>query len=149
MKYIIIAVCILLYLLRPKYTRIKGNSMYPTLQNGKVYRMKLFRRCKRGDIAMVYVKGIHPYVKRIIAIGGDKLTITQSGSVAVNGEWLDEPYILPQKRNSKSFNLTVPEGCYWVMGDNRDYSTDSRHFGAVAKWQIEGKIILKKRGKKQ
>lgn len=134
----------ILYLARPKYVKLHGDSMNPTLQDGKFYRVQLFRRCrqvfhscKRGDIVGVWLGEWRKlYCKRIIAVGGDRLTITRQGSVAVNGEWLDEPYILPQRRNGKSYDLTIPKGCCWVMGDNRGGSYDCRDWGAIKKWQI-------------
>lgn len=133
---------ILLYGL-PCITRVKGQSMTPTLYDGKYYIHNPFCcKYKHGDIVIADVEGEH-VVKRIIATGGEHVVIAQNGSVSVNGEWIDEPYILPQKSNGKSFNLIVPNGCYWVMGDNRGCSLDSRNFGAVEKWRIKGKIILK------
>lgn len=152
-KYIIILIIgvFIISVLLPSYIRIKGHSMYPTLHNNGVYRViprPFVKEYKRGDIAVIYVQGIIPYTKRIIAVGGDKLQVTRKGAVTINGKPLNEPYILPKNRGGKTVNVVVPDGCYFVMGDNRRASTDSRDFGAVERWQMLGKVILKKEGKK-
>lgn len=153
-KYIIISIIgvLLILALLPSYIRIKGHSMYPTLHNNGVYRViprPFVKEYKRGDIAVIYVQGIIPYTKRIIAVGGDKLQVTRKGAVIINGRPLNEPYILPKNRGGKTVNTVVPDGCYFVMGDNRRSSTDSRDFGVIEQWQLLGKVILKERGKCQ
>lgn len=151
-KYIIISIIGVLLILAvlPSYIKIKGHSMYPTLRNRGVYRViprPFVKEYKRGDIAVIYVQGIIPYTKRVIAVGGDKLRVTK-GKVTINGKMLKEPYVPPKNYGGKSVDVVVPDGCYFVMGDNRRASTDSRDFGAVERWQMLGKIILKKEGKK-
>lgn len=135
---------ILLYGL-PCVTRVKGQSMVPTLYDGRYYIYNPFcRRYKRGDIVIADVEG-ERIVKRVIAAGGERVVIAPNGGVFVNGERLDEPYILPQKSNGESFDITVPNGCLWIMGDNRECSHDSRSFGAVSKAAITGRIVLRER----
>ena len=88
---------------------VSGESMVPTLQNGDSLN--------------------EPLIKRVIAVGGDTLDIDFiTGEVFVNGELLDEPYIAEATRRGfdTTFPLTVPEGCLFVMGDNRNNSLDSR-----------------------
>ena len=153
-KYIIISIIGVLLILAvlPSYIRIKGHSMYPTLRNRGVYRViprPFVKEYKRGDIAVIYVQGIIPYTKRVIAVGGDRLRVTRKGEVTINGKPLKEPYVLPKNRGGKAVNIVVPDGCYFVMGDNRCASTDSRDFGVIERWQMLGKVILKERGKCQ
>ena len=128
----------------PCVTRVQGHSMMPTLQDKQYCLYNPFcRKYKHGDIVTVDVNG-KALVKRIIAVGGDRITIAQSGSVAVNGIWLDEPYIAKQSKNGKSVDEVVPDGYVWLMGDNRGASTDSRSFGFVPNWCIIGKVIKRK-----
>ena len=149
-QYIIIFIIgvLLILALLPSYIRIKGHSMYPTLHNKGLYRViprPFVKEYKRGDIAVIYVQGIIPYTKRIIAVGGDKLQVTRKGAVTINGRMLNEPYLLPKNRGGKAVNIVVPDGCYFVMGDNRAHSTDSRDFGVIERWQLLGKVKIKER----
>lgn len=149
-QYIIIFIIgvLLILALLPSYIRIKGHSMYPTLHNKGLYRViprPFVKEYKRGDIAVIYVQGIIPYTKRIIAVGGDKLQVTRKGAVTINGRMLNEPYVLPKNRSGKAVNIVVPDGCYFVMGDNRAHSTDSRDFGVIERWQLLGKVKIKER----
>jgi signal peptidase I len=116
--------------------------MMPTLKHDSMYLYNpLARKYKRGDIVRAEANGEH-VVKRIIAMGGDRVTITQSGSVGVNGEWLDEPYIARQSRNGKSIDMVIPAGHVWLMGDNRGASSDSRDFGAVPIGCVSGRVYI-------
>ena len=90
---------------------------------------------EKGDIVVLRKEGFYgdqPIVKRIIATGGDTVDIDPvTGDVLVNGEALDEPYIAEkintlEKMGDMTYPQTVPEGCIYVLGDNRNYSTDSR-----------------------
>ena len=149
-QYIIIFIIgvLLILALLPSYIRIKGHSMYPTLHNKGLYRViprPFVKEYKRGDIAVIYVQGIIPYTKRIIAVGGDRLQVTRKGAVTINGRMLNEPYLLPKNRGGKAVNIVVPDGCYFVMGDNRAHSTDSRDFGVIERWQLLGKVKIKER----
>ena len=87
------------------------------------------------------------YIKRVIAVGGDTIQILEDG-VYVNGTRLEEPYVNPEetpKYTNVSETLkngtTVPEGTVFVMGDNRNHSTDSRVIGFVPEGDIIGKVI--------
>lgn len=132
----------------PCVTHAHGQSMLPTLQDKRYYLCNPFvRNVKRGDIITADVD-IDSVVKRVIALEGDRVVISPSGAVTVNGVPIDEPYIIQQKRKGKRIDVTVPKGCVWLMGDNRGASTDSRDFGAVERWRIKGRLIIGKRGKK-
>ena len=84
-------------------------------------------------------------IKRVIAIGGDHLTISTYGSVAINGIWQNETYINSQT-SSESIDIIIPNGELWIMGDNRGHSTDSRSFGTVEVCDVLGVVIIQKRG---
>jgi signal peptidase I len=130
-------------------------SMEPTLKIGDhlVTRLQPYQNEKpqRGDIvAFIYPQDRSKYfTKRIIAFGGEKLEI-QNKQVFINGEPIEEPYkqhvdekVLPGGRVPRD-NLdpiTIPEGSVFVMGDNRDYSLDSRFFGPVPVGDLEAKAL--------
>ena len=84
------------------------------------------------------------YIKRVVGIAGDRVQI-KDGKVYVNGEELKEEY-LPEGTTTKTVyynDVIVPEGCVYVMGDNRDQSMDSRTFGCIPLEKVEGKVILR------
>lgn len=86
------------------------------------------------------------YIKRVIALPGEHITIAQEGDVYVNSKKLEENYLregLKTERTGYFYDLTVPEGCLFVMGDNRDHSDDSRLFGCVPIEKIEGKVLCR------
>ncbi len=111
---------------------VSGSSMLPTLQSGNWLAIRAINtEIDRGDIVVITQPNAlnEPLIKRVIAVGGDTVDIDfLNGTVAVNGAVLDEPYIYePTHRSSNvAFPLTVPEGCVFVMGDNRNDSLDSR-----------------------
>lgn len=129
---------------------VDGTSMYPTLEDHNVMlTSNLGYKPERGDIVVLnketFWNGL-PIVKRIIAVGGDTIDIDfDTGDVMVNGEVLDEPYIAERtvKQEDMEFPQTVPEGCVFVMGDNRNWSTDSRNtaLGMVDERYILGHVL--------
>ena len=112
--------------------RVDGESMLPTLQDGeRLLISSLPYEPSYGDIIIIdqYTEYGEPLVKRVIGIGGDTIDIDfQAGVVYRNGEPLDEPYTAEPTylQESVTFPVTVPQGCLFVMGDNRNHSTDSR-----------------------
>lgn len=86
------------------------------------------------------------YIKRVIALEGEHIAILEDGTVYINEEKLEEPYLkqgLKTKRTGEFYDLVVPEGYIFVMGDNRDRSCDSREFGCIPLEKIEGKVICR------
>lgn len=90
--------------------------------------------------------GKDSYIKRVIALPGEHIYITD-GKVYINGEELKEDYLQPQITTSVEdcpyYDLTVPENCVFVMGDNRPESTDSRRFGCIPLEKIESKVWIR------
>jgi signal peptidase I len=134
-----------------KILRQNGDSMLPTLQPGQqITLVKTTTDINRGDIvafkapesAQCPPQTGCEFIKRIIAIPGDRLLI-QGNAVILNGRSLDERYILPHTITvSGSFTnngeVVVPPGQYFVLGDNRAVSSDSRNWGYVPKNNVIG-----------
>ena len=140
----------ILFVFAIRLVGVVGDSMYPTLHDGDKLTLlsNFLYEPEVGDI--VVVKAVdyddHPSVKRVIADEGQTVDINfETGEVFVDGVLLDEPYInMPTTRDEgMEFPLTVPENCIFVMGDNRDHSTDSRHpaIGCVDKRYVLGKAM--------
>ena len=129
--------------------RVEGQSMAPTLEdqdrlivNKLVYRIG---EPRRGDIVMLYYP-LNPeksFVKRVIAEEGDTVRIVD-GRVYVNDVPMRDDFVGPEYRSHDDFGPTViPEGYYFVMGDHRNNSSDSRHWGFVPKKYIIGKVQVR------
>ncbi len=131
---------------------VDGTSMEPNLHNEERILVDkwtyLFHAPARGDV-IVFIAPPDPssdYVKRIIAVPGDMITINNT-TVIVDGVTLQEPYIDPKRQGNPYFNnvihnLTVPPGKYFVLGDNRGGSSDSRDWGFVPRENIIGRAAL-------
>jgi signal peptidase I len=129
--------------------RVDGLSMGPTLAdhdrlvvNKWIYRVS---EPRPGDIVMLYypVDPEKSFVKRVIAREGDEVRIA-SGKVYVNGVTLHDEFVPPEYRSFDDFGpQVVPQGYYFVMGDHRNGSSDSRHWGPVPKKYIVGKVQLR------
>ena len=130
--------------------QVDGSSMVPTLVNGdKLIVWGAGYTPQRGDVVIVdsYTSYGKPLVKRVIAKGGDTVSIDYAtGTVAVNGEVLQEDYIAEPTYlgYDVTFPYTVPEGTVFVMGDNRNQSLDSRstYVGCIDERDILGKVLV-------
>ena len=132
--------------------KVQGSSMETTLMGGDLLLMKrnwLMSEYVQGDIVVAAMDSFHNgecIIKRIIAVEGQTVDIdNETGLVYVDGVVLDEPYALTPtyEKGELDFPITVAENCYFVLGDNREESLDSRYsqIGQVHKDEIQGKII--------
>ncbi len=144
-------ICIIVFVFIFRIVDVSGDSMNPTLLHGdKLVVSDVFYKPKQGDI-IIFRKDEYKaeaLVKRVIATEGQTIEIDfDRGRVYVDGERLDEPYIAEPTHNQLDFQgpQTVPEGCVFVMGDNRNASSDSRRaqIGMVDERLIVGKVLLR------
>lgn len=146
---------ILLFAFVGRVITVDGTSMFPTLHHKDVLLVHNIRYTpEHGDIIVLtkdfsgYVG--QPIVKRVIAVGGQTVRIDyEQDKVFVDGEALNEPYLNEAVMNRPGGSLTideltVPEGCVFVLGDNRNHSSDSRHveLGAIDERYILGKAVM-------
>ena len=137
-----------------RISSVGGTSMVPTLhdQDRVIVQIIGFDKPNRGDIVVLMTKffGSDPLVKRVIALGGDTIDIDSvTGDVSVNGTVINEPYIAEmiqqQHRGDFAYPYKVPDNCVFVMGDNRNHSSDSRvaYVGPIPYDQIIGRVIYR------
>ena len=142
---VVAAVAVLAATLWMPVLQIYGNSMTPTLKEGQIVVCLKGSDLEQGDLVAFYV-GNKLLVKRVIAESGEWFDITEEGVVFVNGKELDEPYLQEKAFGECDIELPyqVPESRYFLMGDHRTSSVDSRSsvIGCIDKEQIVGKIVF-------
>ncbi|MFZ3341811.1 MAG: signal peptidase I [Terriglobales bacterium] len=141
-----ISAFIIIFLYQP--VKVEGTSMMPGLEdqerifvNKFVYR---WEPIQRGDIVVFrYPRDTtKSYIKRVIGVAGDRIRI-ENGQVFVNDEALDEDYVPSEYADARSYpEVTVPANSYFVLGDHRTMSNDSRDFGPVNERYIYGKAVF-------
>ncbi len=129
---------------------VDGDSMYPTLESGEWIAACRPAKPQRGDIVLTNTNNAHHarLIKRLIAFGGETVDIDfETGTIFVNGEALDEAYLSDKtiRGGDVQFPLTVPEGCVFLLGDNRTNSVDSRYreIGCVSEDDLIGPVVLR------
>ncbi len=143
-----LAVILIVFIYQP--VKVEGTSMMPGLTDQErifvnKYEYKLGDgNIHRGDLVVFHYPRdpSQSYIKRIVGIPGDSVEIVR-GDVFVNGRKLDEPYVAEQYRDHESLAAeSVPAGNYFVLGDHRNSSSDSRAWGFVDRGNIYGKAVL-------
>ncbi len=145
---VLIAVVVILFVYQP--VKVEGTSMMPSLVdqerifiNKFIYRLGL-GEIQRGDLVVFWFPGDRSksYIKRVIGLPGDVVEI-RKGVVYLNGRALEEPYVPEEYRDRQSRPpVRVPPEHYYVMGDHRTSSNDSRNWGPVPRNQIYGKAVF-------
>ncbi|MDC7952206.1 signal peptidase I [Liquorilactobacillus mali] len=146
--------------------KVDGTSMYPTLQNDERVMMLKQAKIKHNTVIVFNAYGVDKnnqavtestkYVKRVIGMPGDKIEYRSNGQLYINGKKMSQGYITKSQRTTGTLTLvlkeakgvklgtgnsfTVPKGKYFVLGDNRKDSNDSRYYGFVPKSKVDGVI---------
>lgn len=126
--------------------RITSDSMEPTLSRDQLVVCCNWGEPQKGDIIAFYYNNVI-LVKRIIGVSGDVINIDELGNVTVNDEPLDEPYVRSPSLGESDikYPFVVPEKQYFVMGDNREISIDSRStlIGCVVDEKVIGRVVFR------
>ncbi|MCW9054657.1 MAG: signal peptidase I [Candidatus Pacebacteria bacterium] len=133
---------------------VSGASMDPTFENGEYIIVDQlsynFNQPKRGDV-IVFRFPLEPskfFIKRIVGLPGEQLILQKKATIIINSEHpegiiFNEPYVAPENMKTGSFSVVLGEGEYFVMGDNRAESSDSRSWGPINKEHIAGKAFIR------
>jgi len=145
---VVIAIIVILFLYQP--VKVEGTSMMPALTdqerifiNKFVYKFHM-GDIERGDMVVFWYPNdpTKSYIKRVIGLPGDRIEIDH-GTVIIDGKPLAETYVPEEYRDTVSLlGETVPEGQYFVLGDHRSSSNDSRSWGMVPRHDIYGKAVF-------
>jgi signal peptidase I len=139
--YRVLSAFIFIFVVQP--VRVQGAAMAPALNNGdKALMLKSFKEINRGDIVVhLYPEDTSKsYIKRIVGLPGETIEI-RDGRVYINGQRLEEPYMQPDYFSQDILNpVKIAADHYFVLGDNRRNSADSRYWGTIPRHLIYGKF---------
>jgi signal peptidase I len=147
---VLLAVLLMVFIVQP--VKVEGSSMLPRLHDGeRIFVNKLIYygvpKLERGDIVVFWYPN-NPedsYIKRVIGLPGETIEV-RAGRIYINGAQLEEPYLDPQRNQRRDINLyptVIKPHYFFVMGDNRDRSSDSREWGVVPEKYIYGKALFR------
>ena len=143
---VVAAVAVLIATLFLPILQISGDSMSPTLEHDEIVLLLKTKKFDRGDLIGFYYQG-KILLKRVIALPEDEVAIDADGNVYINGELLEEPYVTDKGLGDCDLELPykVPGTSYFVMGDRRSNSVDSRNsvVGSIPQEDIIGKIFIR------
>lgn len=143
---VVAAVAVLVATLFLPILQISGDSMSPTLKHDEIVILLKTKEFDRGDLIGFYYQG-KILLKRVIALPEDEVVIDGEGNVYINGELLEEPYVMDKSLGDcdLEFPHSVPGTGYFVLGDRRSNSVDSRNsvVGAVAREDIIGRVCVR------
>ena len=143
---VVAAIAVLVATLFLPILQISGDSMYPTLEHDEIVILMKTKEFNRGDLIGFYYQG-KILLKRVIALPEDEVAIDAEGNVYVNGEVLEEPYVTEKGLGDcdLEFPYKVPGTGYFVLGDQRSNSVDSRNsvIGAISQDDIIGKVFIR------
>lgn len=143
---VVAAVAVLITTLFLPILQISGDSMSPTLEHDEIVVLLKTKKFERGDLVGFYYQG-KILLKRVIALPEDEVAIDADGNVYVNGELLEEPYVTDKKLGDcdLEFPYKVPGTSYFVLGDRRSNSVDSRNsvIGTISREDIIGKVFIR------
>ncbi|MBR5272818.1 MAG: signal peptidase I [Clostridia bacterium] len=143
---IVAAVAVLIATLVMPVLQISGTSMEPTLENGQIVALIKTNKLDRGDLCGFYYSN-KILIKRVIGLPGDVIVIDAEGTVYVNNIVIDEPYLTEKMLGDcdLEFPYTVPEQSYFVLGDQRSNSVDSRNsvVGSIPFEDVMGKVVIR------
>lgn len=140
--FIISMIFCIIFLLNFRFIRISGNSMDSTLANNEIHFSQLHKEINKGDIVVANSDLLDMIiVKRVIGIPGDTIQI-KDNVMYVNDEEIEEDYIMEEMITEDIEPYTLKENEYFLCGDNRNHSTDSRVIGPVLKEDIIGVMLF-------
>ena len=143
---VVAAIAVLVTTLFLPILQISGDSMSPAMEHDDIIVLFKTNALKRGDLIGFYYQG-KILLKRVIGLPGDTVVIDVEGNVYINEQLLEEPYVMEKSLGDCDlvFPHTVPGDGYFVMGDRRSNSVDSRNsvIGAVTADDIIGKVFLR------
>ena len=140
--FIIGFILIILFAIFFSTGEVNGTSMLPNFNNGDYILIRDTKNVAHGDVIVVWSETLHEYLcKRVIGVAGDNLKV-DNGKVIINENVLYEDYVNEERWNGINVDTTIPEDSVFVMGDNRNHSTDSREIGSIQKDNIVGVVFF-------